>query len=85
MDWASLQGWIQTGSVILTMIVALGTIRGRNNESVETLATIKADISHIKQKVDSLDGTEVSIADLQGRVKRLERRVDKLEQYHVKA
>lgn len=79
------QGWIQTASTILAMIVAIGTIKGRSNETVEAFAVLKADISYIKKKLDNLDGTDVDIAELKVRVKRLESRVDNLEQFHVKA
>ena len=46
---------IQSGALILTMIVAVSTLRGRGDDKTVALTTMQVDISYIKQKVDGVE------------------------------
>ena len=45
----------QTGALILTMAVAIGTLRGRGDEKTVALTTMQVDIKYIKEKIESVE------------------------------
>ena len=45
----------QTGALILTMVVAIGTLRGRGDEKTVALTTMQVDIKYIKEKIESVE------------------------------
>jgi len=65
MDLKDILGLLQTASIILTMLVAMGTLRGRKDDQVVNLTEMKSDIKYIKGQVEGL-------SDLPDRVTRVE-------------
>ena len=46
---------LQTGSILLSIFVALSTLRGRKNQEVSQITEIQMDIWYIKKKVSEID------------------------------
>lgn len=46
---------VQTGALILTIIVAVGTIRGRGDDKTVALTTMQMDIKYIKEKIENVE------------------------------
>ena len=45
----------QTGALILTMMVAVSTLRGRGDDKTVALTVMQVDIKYIKEKVDGFE------------------------------
>lgn len=58
MGVATLLQVLQTGSLCVGILVAIGTLRSRKDEDVSRLAEMMTDIRYIKQAVSEIDGIE---------------------------
>ena len=83
MTWAEVQGLIQTVSVILAMLVAASTLRGRDSDRTATLAKMQADIEYIKARVSGYDALRERITKVERDAAGAHRRIDEhLEREH---
>jgi len=55
MEWTILLQLLQTGSIVIGILVAMGTLRGRKDEQVVQMANIQKDIEYIKEKISGND------------------------------
>lgn len=67
---------LQTLSVIAAIVVAVGTIKGRNDSSVEELAQMKADLRYIKERVDDLPDLRDRLIVVEQKSTRAHERID---------
>lgn len=70
---------LQTGSIILAIIVAAGTLKGRGDDKTKDLTEIKVDLKYIKELVGKIPDQSISIAllrkDMDALAKRLEEHI----------
>lgn len=45
----------QTAALVLTMIVAISTLRGRGDDKTVAFTTMQVDIKYIKEKIDGVE------------------------------
>ena len=83
MTWANIQSIIQTISVILAVLVATGTLRGREAERTAALTKIQLDIEYIKGRVSGYDEMRDRLIKVEQSVASAHRRIDEhLEREH---
>ena len=70
---------LQTGSIILAILVAAGTLKGRGDDKTKDLTEIKVDLKYIKDLVGKIPDQSIEIAmlrkDIDGIGKRLEEHI----------
>lgn len=67
---------LQTTSIILAIIVALGTIKGRGDDKTKDLTEIKVDLKYIKDLVGNIPTQNVEIAMLRKDVDTMAKRLE---------
>ena len=67
---------LQTASIVLAVVVAMGTIRGRDNDRTAALTKMQVDIDYIKQRLDAFDRQLVKNADMEAVCKAMNKRMD---------
>ena len=67
---------LQTTSIILAIIVALGTIKGRGDDKTKDLTEIKVDLKYIKDLVGNIPSQNVEIAMLRKDVDAMSKRLE---------
>jgi hypothetical protein len=70
---------LQTASIILAIIVAAGTLKGRGEDKTKDLTEIKVDLKYIKEQVEKIPDQSLEIAmlrkDIDGIGRRLEEHI----------
>lgn len=67
---------LQTVSVIAAILVAVGTMRGRKDDEVETLTEMRMDIKYIKAQVDDLSPLRNEMVEVRQIAKSAHKRLD---------
>lgn len=67
---------LQTASVVIAMIVAVGTIRGRGDDKTSALTKMQVDIEYIKKTVDCIPQQSTQITALDSSCKSAHKRLD---------
>ena len=80
MDLKDVLALLQTASILLGIVVAAGTIRGRENDKTANLAEMRSDIKYIKEKVDGMKDIPDRIARVEESTKSAHKRLDE----HIK-
>lgn len=76
---------LQTASVIVAMVMAMGTIRGRKDDQVVQMANIQKDIEFIKERISGHDGLRDQSRTAEQSAKSAHKRLDDhLRQEHHK-
>ena len=76
MTWAEVKDLLQTASVIIAMLAAAGTIRGRDSDKTAALAKMQADIEYIKARVSGYDALRERITKVERDAAGAHRRID---------
>lgn len=71
----------QTGALILTMVVAIGTLRGRGDEKTVALTTMQVDIKYIKEKIEGVEDIRDVATDAKASAKSAHKRLDEHLRY----
>ena len=74
----------QTGALILTMAVAIGTLRGRGDEKTVALTTMQVDIKYIKEKVEGVEAIRDVATEAMASAKSAHKRLDEHLRYDHK-
>ena len=74
----------QTGALILTMAVAIGTLRGRGDEKTVALTTMQVDIKYIKEKIESVEDIRDVATGAMASAKSAHKRLDEHLRYDHK-
>lgn len=76
MEFGTVLQIVQTVSVLLAILVAGGTLRGRNDDKAIKLTKMQSDIEYIKKSIDCIPVQSNSIIELKGDMNRLNDRFD---------
>lgn len=76
MDFSTLLQLLQTASVVLAMVVAVGTIRGRGDDKTIMLTEMRKDIDYIKRTVDCIPAQTKTLVELEASCKSAHKRLD---------
>lgn len=79
MDINTIMNGVQTVSILLGIIVAATTLRGRDNQKAADLAVMQRDIEYIKDKVGELPGFRERITAVEESAKQAHKRIDRIE------
>lgn len=79
MEWQIILTGIQTASVLLAALVAMGTIKRRHADDVAELAVMKKDIEYIKSRVDDISGVRERLTAVESSAEQAHLRIDRLE------
>lgn len=71
---------LQSVSIILLIIVSLGTIKGRNKDETATLTEMRVDIRYIKDSLENMRGIEPRLFAVEESAKQAHKRLDE----HIK-
>lgn len=83
MDLSTMLTVVQTISIVLAILVSLGTIRGRQRDEASTLMTILVKLEYIQTKVDKIDGLESRIVVVEQSAKSAHKRIDEYIETHM--
>ncbi len=72
---------IQTASVILAILVAVGTLRNRGDDKTTALVTMQMDIKYIKERIDGVDSLRDRITACESCAKSAHNRLDEHLKY----
>ena len=64
MTFAEILSLLQTLSIVLAIIVALSTLKGRNDDKTKVLTEMVVDIKYIKETVKCIDPIKDKIAEI---------------------
>ena len=67
---------LQTASIILAIIVAAGTLKGRGDDKTKDLTEIKVDLKYIKELVGNIPTQNMEIAMLRKDVDTMTKRLE---------
>ncbi len=67
---------IQTASLVLGILVAIGTLRGRGDSKAAELAEIKTNVLHIKDKIDRMEAIPERVTAVEESAKQAHKRLD---------
>lgn len=67
---------LQTVSIILAVLVAYGTLRGRGDDKTKDMTEIKTDLKYIKELVGKIPNQSLEIALLRKDIDNLSKRLD---------
>jgi len=76
MNFAEVLSVIQTLSLILAIVVAVGTLRGRGDEKTVALTTMQVDIKYIKEKIEGVEDIRDVATDAKASAKSAHKRLD---------
>lgn len=76
MTFETLLQTVQTASIIIAMIVALGTIRARNDDKNGALIKMQSDIDYIKKTVDCIPSQSKDLAILNQNYQNMSKRLE---------
>lgn len=76
MEWEMVLMIIQSVSVLLAIVISLGTIRRRDRDDGAATAEIRANITHIKDTMDGMAGFGARITGLEESTKSAHKRMD---------
>jgi len=66
---------LQTASVVLAVVVAMGTIRGRDNDRASTITKMQVDIEYLKRQIDGFDKQMEKISEQEACCKTISKRL----------
>lgn len=72
---------IQTASLLLGIVLAVGTIRGRGDDRTVALTTMQVDIKYIKEKIESVEDIRDVATDARASAKSAHKRLDEHLRY----
>lgn len=85
MDLATVIQLVQSVSLLIGIVVALGTVRGRKNEQIIQMTNIQKDIEYIKEKLNGHDALRDISRSAEQSAKSAHKRLDDhLRQEHNK-
>ena len=85
MDLATVIQLVQSVSLLIGIVVALGTVRGRKNEQIIQMTNIQKDIEYIKEKLNGHDALRDISRNAEQSAKSAHKRLDDhLRQEHNK-
>lgn len=67
---------IQTVSLVVGVLVALGTLRGRGDSKAAELAEIKTNVLHIRKKLDRMDDLPERVVAVENSANSAHKRLD---------
>lgn len=76
MDLATVLQMLQTASVILAVLVAAGTIKGRSDDKASVLTGMQKDIEYIKRNTDCIPAQTSKLVELEASCKSAHKRLD---------
>ena len=79
MNWELMMTTVQTVSLLLGILVAMGTLRRRGDDRAADWAVMQRDIEYIRTKVDELPNFRDRLVTLEASNKQAHRRLDRLE------
>ena len=72
---------IQTASLLLGIVLAVGTIRSRGDDKTVALTTMQVDIKYIKEKIESVEDIRDVATDAKASAKSAHKRLDEHLRY----
>ena len=72
---------IQTASLLLGIIVAVGTLRSRGDDKTVALTTMQVDIKYIKEKIEGVEDIRDVATDAKASAKSAHKRLDEHLRY----
>lgn len=67
---------LQTASIVLAVVVAMGTIRSRENDRTSAATKMQVDIEYIKRQIDGFDKQTEKISEQEACCKTISKRLD---------
>ena len=72
---------IQTASLLIGIVLAVGTIRSRGDDKTVALTTMQVDIKYIKEKIESVEDIRDVATDARASAKSAHKRLDEHLRY----
>lgn len=72
---------LQTGSVLLAILVAVGTLRGRESDKTAELTEMRVDIKYIKERIDGMDRLREGLSAVEASTRSAHKRLDEHIRY----
>lgn len=76
MQLSDILSLLQTASVVLAILVAFGTVKGRSDTKVIDMTVIKTNLEYIKKAVECIPGQTLQINNIQKDVEALTKRFE---------